>query len=129
MNHMPLPAKKSLRSLGLLFVMLMTVTTLTSCEPDDDDFFYYNIAGRWIEVAPYDGDIYDFYNDGTGYCYYENGTYSYFEWEADNYYLTLYFEDDYGFTTTEYYSWSYQGNSLYLYPNDNTSNPHVLKPY
>ncbi|MDE6205849.1 MAG: hypothetical protein K2F66_07000 [Duncaniella sp.] len=109
--------------------MLMTVTTLTSCEPDDDDFFYYNIAGRWIEVAPYDGDIYDFYNDGTGYCYYENGTYSYFEWEADNYYLTLYFEDDYGFTTTEYYSWSYQGNSLYLYPNYDTSNPHVLKPY
>ncbi len=58
MNHLPLPAKKSLRYPGLLLVMLLTVTTLTSCEPDDDNFFYYDIAGRWMEVAPYYGDIY-----------------------------------------------------------------------
>ena len=31
--------------------------------------------------------------------------------------------------TVEYYSWSFQGNSLYLYPNYDTSNPLVLKPY
>ncbi|MCX4368257.1 MAG: hypothetical protein OSJ41_01955 [Duncaniella sp.] len=128
MNHLPLPAKKLLRYPGLLLVMLLTVTTLTSCEPDDDNFFYYDIAGRWMEVAPYYGDIYDFNSDGTGYCYYEDGDYSYFEWEADNYYLTLYFTNGYE-ETVEYYSWSFQGNSLYLYPNYDTSNPLVLKPY
>ncbi len=67
-------------------------------------------------------------SDGTGYCYYEDGDYSYFEWEADNYYLTLYFTNGYE-ETVEYYSWSFQGNSLYLYPNYDTSNPLVLKPY
>ncbi len=106
MNHLPLPAKKLRRYPGLLL----------------------DIAGRWMEVAPYYGDIYDFNSDGTGYCYYEDGDYSYFEWEADNYYLTLYFTNGYE-ETVEYYSWSFQGNSLYLYPNYDTSNPLVLKPY
>lgn len=130
MNHLPLTAKKSLRAFSLLMVTLFAITTLTSCEPDDDDFYYYDIVGRWLQVAPDYGDIYDFNGDGTGTCYYENGDYSYFEWEADNYYLTLYFTDPYGYNdSVEYYSWSFQGSSLYLYPSYDTSNPLVLKPY
>lgn len=128
MNHLPFTAKKPLRALELLMVMFLTVVTFTSCDPDDDDFYYYDIVGRWIEVAPGDGNVYDFNGDGTGTCYYEYGDYSYFEWEADNYYLTLYFTNGYE-ETVEYYTWDFQGNSLYLYPSYNTSNPLVLKPY
>lgn len=128
MIHLPLTAKKSLRTLGLFMVMLFAITTLSSCDPDDDDFFYYDIVGRWQQVAPDYGPIYDFIGDGTGMCYDDYYGDSYFEWEADNNYLTLYFINDYE-STTEYYSWSFQGNSLYLYPDYDYSNPLVLKPY
>lgn len=129
MNHLPHIAKKSLRTLSLFMVTLFAVTALTSCDPDEDDFFYYDIMGRWQQVAPDYGPIYDFYENGTGTCYddYYDELY-YFEWEADNYYLTLYFTDGYDYTVV-YYSWSFQGNSLYLYPDNNYSNPLVLKPY
>ena len=130
MNNFPkFPTKKSLRSIGLLLFSMFVITAFTSCDPEDDGFSYYDIVGSWIQVAPDYGTVYDFNGDGTGDCYDNYNGYSYFEWEAyDDGTLNLYFTDGY-YETSESYTWSFQGNSLYLYPSYDYSNPLVLQPY
>ena len=124
MNYLPLTAKKSLRTLGLFLVTLFAVTALSSCEPDDDDF-YYDIVGRWLQVAPDYGPIYDFNGNGSGMCYDDYYGDSFFYWNTNGDYMTL----DFGQGYVKNYTWSFQGSSLYLYPTDNYSNPLVLQPY
>ncbi len=121
MKTMTHTAKKSLRMFGLMLAVILAATSLSSCDPDDDNY-YYDITGSWMEVAPDYGNIYYFYGDGTGYCQDYNGEY-YFDWDVDDWNLYLDFYDGY----YETYGWSMQGNSLYLYPDG--GNPIVLQPY
>ncbi|MDE6683626.1 MAG: hypothetical protein K2J94_00420 [Duncaniella sp.] len=115
------------RSLRALFVMLLAFTaftSLSSCEPDDDPFYF---SGTWVQVAPaIDGYAsYTFYDNGTGYYYvndaYGEDVYDFGWWTDGPAGLVI----DYGYGETYYFAYSMQGNSLYLYPDDG-SNPLVL---
>ncbi len=131
MNHLTIPAKKSLRFLGLFIITLCAATALSSCEPDDDDY-YYSIVGSWQQVAPEYGPVYQFNGDGTGMCYDDYYGDSYFTWSADEYTIGLYFTNGYE-ASTEYYDYSFRGNSLYMYPQNDYDyyypDPLVLQPY
>jgi len=119
MIHLPLTAKKSLRTLGLFMAMLSAVTTLSSCDPDDD--LYYSIEGYWQQIAPsVDGYVsYSFYNDGTGEYYvndYYGEEFNDFIWWTNGMTLTV----DYGYDIY-YYTWQTQGDNLYLTPDDGSA--------
>lgn len=112
--------------LPLIAVMLLAVMSLSSCDPDDE-YAYNSLIGTWVEVAPGNG-TYTFYSDGQGVnSYYDAYGYQWddwFDWWTDNGTVTLQW-DDY---PTEYFSWSFSGNSLYLYPYGG-GDPIVLQPY
>lgn len=112
---------RSMRFLPLFVVALMASLSLTSCEPDDDN--YYSFVGTWEEVAPNNG-FFTFYNNGSGYWSDYYGNQDWFDWWTSGQSITIQW-DDY---PTDYYNWSFAGNSLYLYPY-NGGNPIVLQPY
>lgn len=128
MNHLTIPAKKSLRLLGLFIITLCAATALSSCEPDDDDLYYYDSPiGDWQQVAPtVDGYVsYSFYGDRTGVYYvsdyYGDDDYD-FVWWTNGIAMTI----DFGGGEMYYYTWQIQGDNLYLTPDDG-SVPIVLR--
>lgn len=126
---MTLSADTTRRSLRALLMMLLTITaftTLTSCDPDDEDQPYY-LTGTWVQVAPtIDGYAsYTFYGNGTGYYYvndyYGEDEYDFAWWTEGPSGLVI----DYGYGEVYSFGYSLSGNNLYLYP-DNGDNPLVL---
>lgn len=112
------PTRHPLRALFLMLLALTAFTTFTSCDPEDDEFYY--LTGTWVQVAPtIDGYAsYSFYDDGTGY-YYVND-----DWGEDGYNFAWWTEGnsglviDYGYGEVYSFGYSLSGNNLYLYPDD-----------
>ncbi|WP_301342428.1 hypothetical protein [uncultured Duncaniella sp.] len=118
-------SRKAVKALSLMIVALIAMTSFTSCD-DDDDEWYYTVEGSWEQVAPPTREYvyYEFYEDGYGNYIVDDPRYGadYYEfsWWVSGSSLTI----DYGGGDAEYYSWSVQGSTLYLYPD--YGNPIVL---
>lgn len=126
MNHnLTISAKKPLHILSMILLSIVVMTSMASCD-ELDDFYPGDIVGNWQEIAPDGGYVYSFYGNGDGWLYDSYYDYYYdFTWEMGDTYLDLYYDDG----SYDSYVWSYQGNSLYLYPEYDNSNPIVLQPY
>lgn len=123
-----LSAKKSLGGVGLFLAIFIACVSLSSCADEDDYYDYYDLVGKWCEVAPYYGSVYTFYGNGTGSWYDNSDPYDPYEyyiyWSVSGSELCI----DYGDGDLYYYGWSIQDNTLYLYP-DVGGNPIVLQPF
>ena len=120
-----LSAKKSLGGVGLFLAMFIACVSLSSCADEDDYYDYYDLVGKWYEVAPEYGNVYTFYGNGTGSWYDNYDAYEYYiYWSVSGSELCI----DYGDGDLYYYGWSIQDNTLYLYP-DVGGNPIVLQPF
>lgn len=120
-----LSTKKTLSGSVILLALMISCMSLASCD-DDDDYGYYDIVGKWYEVAPEYGNVYTFYGNGTGSWYDNYDVYEYYiYWSVRGSEMTIDYGDGEG---PYYYSWSMQDNTLYLYP-DAGGNPIVLQPF
>lgn len=124
-------ARRSSRLAIVVILTLVASMAMSSCVQDDDDVLYNTIQGDWIETAPYSG-WFSFYGNGTGvYSYddYQYGMQDYgFSWWVNDGVLSIDLYDYPGYYPDGDYSYSFQGNALYLYPYDG-GNPTVLQPY
>ena len=117
MNALTVSSRKVIKALSLVVISLIALTAFTSCDDDDDDW-YYTVEGSWEQVAPptLEYVYYEFYEDGCGNYIVDDPEYGadYYEftWWVNGSSLTI----SYGGGDIDYFSWSIQGNTLYLYP-------------
>jgi len=111
----------------LVLVVFMAGLMLSSCDPDDDGYYYNSpLVGSWTLISDnsgaiggYDQSQFDFYSDGSGWLgQYDNKgiwrTYS-LTWETAGSTLYIYPNQ---WAETWSYTWSIRGGYLYLYDLD-----------
>lgn len=123
---LPTVAQAGLRPVWLAVIAIITLTSLSSCDEEEDPYYYDGVVGTWQQVAPavLSGDVYTFYNNGYGFYQGYDGDSDFSWWYSDGY-LVLNFGSGY---PNEYYSYEFQGGSLYMYPTD-SYDTWVLNPY
>ncbi len=104
------------KTLLISMLIAMMSITVTSCDPDDD-YYYYDapFLGSWMSDDH--SSSFTFYANGTGVYtdFYTNSSTS-ITWEADDYNLWIYPNDGWGDTWS--YQWDVYGNTLELFDLD-----------